>query len=62
MIKVGAKVCIVLKYTENDFEVEFFDENDETITADSIERMLYSLKLIKVTKNIVLLQIQFSLN
>ena len=28
--KVGAKGRIVLKYTENDFEVEFFDENDET--------------------------------
>ena len=29
-LKVGAKWCIVLKYTENDFEVEFFNENDET--------------------------------
>ena len=25
-LKVGTKGCIVLKYTENDFEVEFFDE------------------------------------
>ena len=28
-LKVGTKGCIVLKYTENDFEVEFFDENNE---------------------------------
>ena len=30
-IKVGTKGCIVLKYTENDFEVEFFDENHEKV-------------------------------
>ena len=24
-LKVGTRGCIVLKYTENDFEVEFFD-------------------------------------
>ena len=28
-IKVGTKGCIASKYTENDFEVEFFDENHE---------------------------------
>ena len=30
-LKVGTKGCIVLKYTENDFEVEFFDENNEKV-------------------------------
>ena len=28
-LKAGTKGCIVVKYTENDFEVEFFDENNE---------------------------------
>ena len=28
-LKVGTKEYILLKYTENDFEVEFFDENNE---------------------------------
>ena len=28
-LKVGTKGSIVVKYTENDFEVEFFDENNE---------------------------------
>ena len=28
-LKAGTKGCIVVKYTENDFEVEFFDENHE---------------------------------
>ena len=37
-LKVGTKGCIVLKYTENDFEVEFFDENDETIDVYTISR------------------------
>ena len=27
-----------LKYTENDFEVEFFDENNETIDVYTISR------------------------
>ena len=37
-LKVGIKGCIVLKYTENDFEVEFFNENDETIDIYTISR------------------------
>ena len=37
-LKVGTKGCIVLKYTENDFEVEFFNENDETIYIYTISR------------------------
>lgn len=37
-LKVGTKGCIVLKYTENNFEVEFFDENDETIGVYTISR------------------------
>ena len=37
-LKVGTKGCIVLKYTENDFEVEFFNENDETIDFYTISR------------------------
>ena len=36
-LKVGTKGCIVVKYTENDFEVEFFDENDETIDVYTIK-------------------------
>lgn len=35
-LKVGTKGTIVLKYTENDFEVEFFDENHETIDVYTI--------------------------
>ncbi|MGM9808576.1 MAG: DUF4926 domain-containing protein [Bacilli bacterium] len=37
-LKVGTKGCIVLKYTENVFEVEFFDVNDETIDVYTISR------------------------
>ena len=37
-LKVGTKGCIVVKYTENDFEVEFFDENDETIDVYTISK------------------------
>lgn len=37
-LKVGTKGCIVLKYTGNDFEVEFFNENDETIDIYIISR------------------------
>lgn len=37
-LKVGTKGCIVLKYTENDFEVEFFNENDEIIDIYIISR------------------------
>lgn len=35
-LKVGTKGTIVLKYTENDFEVEFFDDNHETIDVYTI--------------------------
>lgn len=37
-LKVGTKGCIVLKYNDNDFEVEFFDENDETIDVYTISK------------------------
>lgn len=37
-LKVGTKGCIVLKYTENDFEVKFFNENEETIDIYIISR------------------------
>lgn len=37
-LKVGTKGCIVLKYTDNGFEVEFFNENDETIDIYTISR------------------------
>lgn len=33
----GTKGTIVLKYTENDFEVEFFDDKGETIGVYTIE-------------------------
>lgn len=35
-LKVGMEGCIVLKYNDNNFEVEFFDENDETIDVYTI--------------------------
>lgn len=37
-LKVGTKGCIVLKYNDIDFEVEFFDEKDETIDVYTISR------------------------
>lgn len=37
-LKLGTKGCIVLKYTENDFEVEFFDDNGETIDVYTISK------------------------
>ena len=37
-LKVGTKGCIVLKYTENDFEVDFFNENNETLDVYTISR------------------------
>ena len=37
-LKAGTKGCIVVKYTENDFEVEFFDENNETIDVYTISK------------------------
>ena len=43
-LKVGTKGCIVVKYTENDFEVEFFDENDETIDVYTIKEIKNIIK------------------
>lgn len=37
-LKVATKGCIVSKYTENDFEVEFFDEYNVTIDVYTISR------------------------
>ena len=37
-LPVGTAGCIVLKYNEDDFEVEFFDDNDETIDVYTISR------------------------
>ncbi len=37
-LKVGTKGCIVLKYNETNFEVEFVDENNETIDVYTISR------------------------
>lgn len=37
-LKEGTRGCIVLKYNENDFEVDFFDDNDETIDVYTISR------------------------
>ena len=34
---IGTKGTIVLKYTEEDFEVEFFDENGDTIDVCTIK-------------------------
>ncbi len=36
-LPIGTKGTIVLKYTENDFEVEFFDSNGDTIGVFTIE-------------------------
>ena len=35
-LEIGTKGTIVLKYTENDFEVEFFDSNGDTIGVYTI--------------------------
>ena len=43
-LKVGTKGCIVVKYTENDFEVEFFDDNDETIDVYTIKEIKNIIK------------------
>ena len=37
-LEVGTKGCIVLKYNDDDYEVEFFDENDETIDVYTISK------------------------
>ena len=36
-LPIGTKGTIVLKYTERDFEVEFFDCNDNTIGVFTVE-------------------------
>ena len=36
-LSIGTKGTIVLKYTENDYEVEFFDDNGETIGVYTID-------------------------
>lgn len=36
-LPIETKGTIVLKYTENDFEVEFFDSNGDTIGVFTIE-------------------------
>lgn len=36
-LKIGTKGTIVLKYTENDYEVEFFDDNGDTIDVYTIK-------------------------
>ena len=35
-LKKGTKGTVVLKYNENDYEVEFFDENMDTIDVYTI--------------------------
>ena len=37
-LKVGTKGCIVLKHNDDDFEVEFFDDNDNTIDVFTISK------------------------
>ena len=37
-LKVGTKGTIVLKYNEDNFEVEFFDDNHETIDVYTISK------------------------
>ena len=35
---VGTKGCIVLKYNDEDYEVEFFDENDDSFGVYTISK------------------------
>ena len=37
-LEIGTKGCIVHKYNENDFEVEFFDKDNETIGVYTISK------------------------
>ena len=37
-MEAGTKGCIVHKYNEDDFEVEFFDSDDETIGVYTISK------------------------
>lgn len=42
-LKVGIQGTIVLKYSDNDFEVEFFDENGESIDVVTISKKYLEL-------------------
>lgn len=37
-LKIGTEGCIVLKYDDDNFEVEFFDDNNETIDVCTISK------------------------
>lgn len=43
-LKKGTVGCIVLKYDENNFEVEFFDQNGGTIDVYTITSDYLNLK------------------
>lgn len=43
-LQKGTVGCIVLKYDENNFEVEFFDENGDTIDVYTITGEYLALK------------------
>jgi hypothetical protein len=43
-LKIGTRGTIVLKYTENDYEVEFFDCNGETIGVYTIGKEYLKLE------------------
>ena len=43
-LPIGTNGTIVLKYTENDYEVEFFDSNGETIGVYTIEGKYIELR------------------
>lgn len=54
-LKVGTKGCIVLKYTENDFEMEFFGDNNETIDVYTISKEyleVYRAPIVNILNNI----------
>lgn len=43
-LKKGTVGCIVLKYDDNNFEVEFFDKNGDTIDVYTITGEYLTLK------------------
>ncbi len=43
-LKKGTVGCIVLKYDDNNFEVEFFDQNGDTIDVYTITSEYLKLK------------------
>lgn len=47
-LQKGAVGCIVLKYDENNFEVEFFDKNGDTIEVHTITSDYLSLKYLLI--------------